>query len=57
MPVVTTSPETPATPRLVRSLGAAAVAFAGIGVGIAVMAVMVILYYNLVSRGRQDEGL
>ena len=28
-----------------------------IGVGIAVMAVMVILYYNLVSRGRQDEGL
>jgi len=28
-----------------------------IGVGVAVMAVMVILYYNLVSRGRQDEGL
>ena len=28
-----------------------------IGVGIAVMAVMVILYYNLVSRGRQDGGL
>jgi len=28
-----------------------------IGVGIAVMAVMVILYYNLASAGRQDEGL
>lgn len=28
-----------------------------IGVGMAVMAVMVILYYNLVSRGKQDEGL
>jgi len=28
-----------------------------IGVGIAVMAVMVILYYNLASAGKQDEGL
>jgi multicomponent Na+:H+ antiporter subunit B len=28
-----------------------------IGVGIAVMAVMVILYYNISSAGRQDEGL
>ncbi len=28
-----------------------------IGVGIAVMAVMVILYYNLASAGRHDEGL
>jgi len=28
-----------------------------IGVGIAVMAVMVVLYYNLASAGRQDEGL
>ena len=31
--------------------------FVEIGVGIAVMAVMVILYYNLASAGRQDEGL
>jgi len=28
-----------------------------IGVGIAVMAVMVMLYYNISSAGRQDEGL
>ena len=28
-----------------------------IGVGMAVMAVMVVLYYNLASAGRQDEGL
>ncbi len=28
-----------------------------IGVGMAVMAVMIMLYYNLVSAGRQDEGL
>ena len=28
-----------------------------IGVGIAVMAVMVVLYYNISSAGRQDEGL
>jgi multicomponent Na+:H+ antiporter subunit B len=28
-----------------------------IGVGIAVMAVMIILYYNLASAGRHDEGL
>jgi len=28
-----------------------------VGVGIAVMAVMVSLYYNLSSAGRQDEGL
>ena len=28
-----------------------------IGVGMAVMAVMVILYYNLASAGKQDEGL
>ena len=28
-----------------------------IGVGIVVMAVMVILYYILVSAGKQDEGL
>ncbi len=28
-----------------------------VGVGIAVMAVMVILYYNLASAGEQDEGL
>jgi multicomponent Na+:H+ antiporter subunit B len=28
-----------------------------IGVGIAVMAVMVVLYYNLASAGKHDEGL
>jgi len=28
-----------------------------LGVGIAVMAVMVTLYYNLASAGRHDEGL
>ncbi len=28
-----------------------------IGVGLAVMAVMVVLYYNLASAGKQDEGL
>jgi len=28
-----------------------------IGVGVAVMAVMVMLYYNLASAGKQDEGL
>jgi multicomponent Na+:H+ antiporter subunit B len=28
-----------------------------IGVGISVMAVMVLLYYNLASAGRHDEGL
>jgi multicomponent Na+:H+ antiporter subunit B len=28
-----------------------------IGVGIAVMAVMVIIYVNIVSEGRHDEGL
>ena len=28
-----------------------------IGVGLAVMAVMVMLYYNLSSDGRHDEGL
>jgi multicomponent Na+:H+ antiporter subunit B len=28
-----------------------------IGVGISVMAVMVLLYYNLASAGRYDEGL
>ena len=28
-----------------------------IGVGVAVMAVMVVLYYNLASAGKQDEGL
>jgi hypothetical protein len=28
-----------------------------IGVGITVMAVMVALYYNLSSAGKQDEGL
>jgi multicomponent Na+:H+ antiporter subunit B len=28
-----------------------------IGVGISVMAVMILLYYNLASAGRQDEGL
>jgi multicomponent Na+:H+ antiporter subunit B len=28
-----------------------------VGVGVAVMAVMVILYYNLASAGKQDEGL
>ncbi len=28
-----------------------------IGVGIAVTAVMVWIYYNLASAGRQDEGL
>jgi len=28
-----------------------------IGVGISVMAVMVLLYYNIASAGRQDEGL
>jgi multicomponent Na+:H+ antiporter subunit B len=28
-----------------------------IGVGISVMAVMIHLYYNLVSAGKHDEGL
>ena len=28
-----------------------------LGVGIAVMAVMVTLYYNLASAGKHDEGL
>jgi multicomponent Na+:H+ antiporter subunit B len=28
-----------------------------IGVGIAVMAVMVIIYVNIVSEGRHEEGL
>jgi len=28
-----------------------------IGVGIAVMAVMIMLYYNLASAGKHDEGL
>jgi len=28
-----------------------------IGVGMAVMAVMIILYYNLASAGKHDEGL
>jgi multicomponent Na+:H+ antiporter subunit B len=28
-----------------------------IGVGIAVMAVMIMLYYNISSAGKQDEGL
>jgi multicomponent Na+:H+ antiporter subunit B len=28
-----------------------------IGVGIAVMAVMVIIYVNIASEGRHDEGL
>lgn len=31
--------------------------FVEIGVGISVMAVMILLYYNLVSAGRYDEGL
>ena len=41
-------------PVLARSHG---ILIVEIGVGIAVMAVMVVLYYNLASAGRQDEGL
>jgi multicomponent Na+:H+ antiporter subunit B len=37
-----------------RSLG---ILFVEIGVGISVMAVMITLYYNLVSAGHHDEGL
>ncbi len=41
-------------PVAARSLG---ILFVEIGVGITVMAVVVTLYYNLASAGRQDEGL
>ena len=41
-------------PGHIRALGMLGVE---IGVGIAVMAVMVIIYINIVSRGRHDEGL
>lgn len=43
-----------ADPVVARSFG---ILFVEIGVGISVMAVMILLYYNLVSAGRYDEGL
>jgi len=39
---------------IARSFG---ILFVEIGVGIAVMAVMIVLYYNLASAGKYDEGL
>jgi multicomponent Na+:H+ antiporter subunit B len=44
----------PIDPVAARSIG---ILIVEIGVGIAVMAVMVHLYYNLASEGRHDEGL
>lgn len=41
-------------PVMARSLG---ILIVEIGVGISVMAVMILLYYNLASAGKQDEGL
>jgi multicomponent Na+:H+ antiporter subunit B len=48
------APLVPWDPGHVRALGMLGVE---IGVGIAVMAVMVIIYVNIVSEGRHDEGL
>ncbi len=44
----------PGDPEHVRALGMLGVE---IGVGLAVMAVMIIIYVNIVSEGRHDEGL
>ncbi len=48
------APLVPWDPDHVRGLGMLGVE---IGVGIAVMAVMVIIYVNIASEGRHDEGL
>ncbi len=48
------APLVPGDPHHVRALGMLGVE---IGVGIAVMAVMAIIYTNIVSEGRHDEGL
>ncbi|NOX32970.1 MAG: Na(+)/H(+) antiporter subunit B [Deltaproteobacteria bacterium] len=48
------APLLPGDPRHVRALGMLGVE---IGVGLAVMAVMAIIYINIVSEGRHDEGL
>ncbi|RLB88611.1 MAG: Na(+)/H(+) antiporter subunit B, partial [Deltaproteobacteria bacterium] len=48
------APLIPGDPHHVRALGMLGVE---IGVGIAVTAVMVIIYVNIVSAGRHDEGL
>jgi multicomponent Na+:H+ antiporter subunit B len=48
------APLLPSDPGHIRALGMLGVE---IGVGIAVMAVMVIIYMNIVSEGRHDEGL
>jgi multicomponent Na+:H+ antiporter subunit B len=48
------APLLPSDPGHIRALGMLGVE---IGVGIAVMAVMVIIYVNIVSEGRHDEGL
>ncbi len=48
------APLVPWDPGHIRALGMLGVE---IGVGIAVMAVMVIIYVNIVSEGRHDEGL
>ncbi len=48
------APLVPGDPHHIRALGMLGVE---IGVGIAVMAVMVIIYINIVSEGRHDEGL
>jgi len=50
----TLAPLLPSDPGHIRALGMLGVE---IGVGIAVMAVMVIIYVNIVSKGRHDEGL
>ncbi len=48
------APLVPGDPHHIRALGMLGVE---IGVGIAVTAVMVIIYINIASRGRHDEGL
>ena len=48
------APLVPGDPHHVRALGMLGVE---IGVGIAVMAIMAIIYINIVSEGRHDEGL
>lgn len=48
------APLVPSDPGHIRALGMMGVE---IGVGMAVMAVMVIIYVNIVSEGRHDEGL
>ncbi|MBA3012327.1 MAG: Na(+)/H(+) antiporter subunit B [Proteobacteria bacterium] len=50
----TLAPLLPVNPGHIRALGMLGVE---IGVGIAVMAVMAIIYINIVSQGRHDEGL